>query len=150
MSLPWPWPPSVLDLVEVVGTDPLQQQKLAVPAATVRDAVRRLRRDLVAGADSKPLVAARRSRLDPQNARQAEVPVGDRRMVVPRDHVAGRQRVEPRPHVAALRDRLDVLDRVAWAGHRSLHRDGRENIWVLTLQTRRGLFLDPIRAAVPF
>jgi hypothetical protein len=37
---------------------------------------------------------------------------------IPRDHVAGHQRVEPRPHVAALRDRLDVLDRVAWAGHR--------------------------------
>src|SRR5690242_3341000 len=38
---------------------------------------------------------------------------------------------------------LDLSDRVAWAGHRSLHRDARENIYVvLILQGRRGLLLE--------
>src|ERR1700726_2641575 len=82
------------------------------------------------------------ARLRVKRDRPNEIPVGDRRVVVPRDHVAGRQRVEPRPHVAALRDRLDVLDRIAWAGHRSLHRDARENIYVVLILQGRGLLLE--------
>ena len=84
---------TLLDPIEIVLSHPLQQQEAAIGFAAVRDPMRRLGPNRVAGTHVYDPVLVWSAGFDGKLAGEAEIPIGDLAVEVPRNDVAGGQRI---------------------------------------------------------